>query len=76
MFSMCVDRGCLGTGEIEFCSVCVLIDGALLQRKVSYVLYVYLQRVRSYRGDWVFSVCVLIDGALLQRKVSYVLYVY
>jgi len=41
MLSMCVDRGCVGTGEIESCSVCVLIDGALLQRKVIYVLYVY-----------------------------------
>jgi len=35
MFFMCVDRGCVGTGEIEFCSVCGLTDGALLQRKVS-----------------------------------------
>ena len=51
MFCMCVDRGCVGTGEVEFCSVCVLIDGALLQMKVSYVLYVYRQRVRWYRGD-------------------------
>ena len=41
MFCMCIDRGCVGTGEIEFCSVCVLIDGALLKRKLSYVLYVY-----------------------------------
>jgi len=41
MFCMCVDRGCVGTGEIEFCSEFVLIDVALLQRKVSYVLYVY-----------------------------------
>ena len=40
MFCMCIDRGCVGTEEIEFCSVSVLIDGALLQRKVSYVLYV------------------------------------
>jgi len=41
MFCMCIDRGCVGTEKIEFCSVCVLIDGALLQRKVSYVLYLY-----------------------------------
>jgi len=38
MFYMCINIGCVGTGEIEFCSVCVLIDGALLQRKLSYVL--------------------------------------
>jgi len=41
MFCMCFDRGCVVKGEIGFCSLCVLIDGALLQRKVSYVLYVY-----------------------------------
>ena len=41
MFCMFIDRGCVDTEELEFCSVCVLIDGALLQRKVSYDLYVY-----------------------------------
>ena len=40
MFCISIDRGCVGTEEIVFCSECVLIDGALLQRKVSYVLYV------------------------------------
>jgi len=40
MFCKCVERVCVGTEVIEFCSVCVLMDVALLQRKVSYVLYV------------------------------------
>jgi len=41
MFFMCINRGCVGTGEIVFCYVCVLIVGALLQMKVRYVLYAY-----------------------------------
>jgi len=41
MICMCIDRVCVCTGEIGYCSVCVLIEGALLQRRVSYVLYVY-----------------------------------
>jgi len=32
MLCMCIDSGCVVNGEIEFCSVCVLIDFALLQR--------------------------------------------
>jgi len=31
---MCIDRGCVGTGEIKLCSVCVLTEGALVQEKV------------------------------------------
>jgi len=41
MFCMCTDRGCVGTGESKVCSVCVLTEGALVQGRVSYVLYVY-----------------------------------
>jgi len=36
---------------MELCSVCVLTLGALVQGKVSYVLYVERQRVRWYRGE-------------------------
>jgi len=38
MFSMCIDRGCVGTGESKLCSLCVLTKGALLQRRVVYVV--------------------------------------
>jgi len=41
MFCMCSDRGSVGTGESKVRSVCVLLESALLQRRVSYVLYVY-----------------------------------
>ena len=41
MFCMCIDRGCVGTGESKLCSVSVLAEGALVQGRVSYVLYVY-----------------------------------
>jgi len=50
MYSVCIDRGCVGTGESKLCSVCVSTEGALVQGMVSYVLYVYWQRVRWYRG--------------------------
>jgi len=51
MFCMFTDRGCVGTGESKLCSVCVLTEGALVQGRVRYVLYVYWQRVRWYRGE-------------------------
>jgi len=38
---LCIDRGCVGTGESKLYPVCVLTEGALVQRRVSYVLYVY-----------------------------------
>jgi len=41
MLFMCIDKGCVGTGERKLCSVCVLTEGALLQGRGSYVLYVY-----------------------------------
>jgi len=41
MFCMCIDRGCVGTGESKLCFVCLLTEGALVQWRVSYVLYVY-----------------------------------
>jgi len=34
MFCMCIDRGCVGTGESKLCSVCVLTEGALLHGKI------------------------------------------
>ena len=41
MFCMCIDRECVVTGESKLCSVCVLTEEALVQVRVSYVLYVY-----------------------------------
>jgi len=41
MFFVCFDIGCVGTWESKFCSVCVLTEGALVQGRVSCVLYVY-----------------------------------
>jgi len=41
MFCMCIDRGCVGTGESKLFSVSVLTEGTLVQGRVSYVLYVY-----------------------------------
>jgi len=41
MFFMCIDRGCVGTGESKLFSLCVLTEGALVQGRVSYFLYVY-----------------------------------
>jgi len=38
---MCIDRGCVGTGESKLCSLCVLTEGALVHGRVSYFLYVY-----------------------------------
>jgi len=37
---MCIDRGCIGTGERKLGSVCVLTEGALVHGSVSYNLYV------------------------------------
>jgi len=48
---MCIDRGCVGTGESKLCSVRVLTEGELVQRRVSYFLYVYWERVCCYRGQ-------------------------
>ena len=41
MFSMCIDRVCVGTKESRLFSVCVLTLGALVQARLSDVLYVY-----------------------------------
>jgi len=41
MTCMCIDRRCVVTGENKFCSVCELTEGALVQGKIRYVLYVY-----------------------------------
>ena len=41
MFFMCIDRGSVGTGESKLCSLCVLTECALVQGRVTYVLYVY-----------------------------------
>jgi len=41
MFCMCIVRMSVGTGESKLCSVCVLIESASLQGRVSDVLYVY-----------------------------------
>jgi len=40
MFCMCIDSGCVGTGESKLSSVCVLKEGALVYGRVSYILYV------------------------------------
>jgi len=41
MFCMCIDRGSVGTGESKLSSVCVSTEGALVEGRVSYFLYVY-----------------------------------
>jgi len=41
MFSMCIVRGCVGTGVSKLCSVYVLTEGTLVQGRLSYVLCVY-----------------------------------
>jgi len=41
MICLCIDRGCVGRGESKLYSVCVLTEGALFFRRVSYVLYMY-----------------------------------
>jgi len=41
MFFMCIDRGYVVTVESKLCSLCVLALGALVQWRVSCVLYVY-----------------------------------
>jgi len=41
MFSMCIERVCVVTWESKICSVFVLREGALLQGKLIYVLYVF-----------------------------------
>jgi len=51
MFCMCIDRDGIVTGESTLCSVCVLTEGALVQGRLSYVLYAYCHRVRWYRGE-------------------------
>jgi len=40
VFCMCIDRGCVGTGDSKLCLVRILTEGALLQGIVSCVLYV------------------------------------
>jgi len=39
VFCICIDRGCVGTGESKLCSLCILTEGALLQGRVIYVPY-------------------------------------
>jgi len=41
MFSMCIDKGCVGTGENTLCIVFVLTEDALVQGRESYVVNVY-----------------------------------
>jgi len=41
MFCMCIETGCVGTGESKLCSLCVLTKVAFVQERVSYVLYVF-----------------------------------
>jgi len=41
MFCVCIDRWCLGTGECKLISVCVLTECAMVQERVSCVLYMY-----------------------------------
>jgi len=41
MICMCIDRGYVDTVERKLCPAFQLIEGALLQGRVSYVLYVY-----------------------------------
>jgi len=41
MFCMSIDSGCVATGKSKLCSICILTGGALVQWRVSYVLYVY-----------------------------------
>jgi len=36
----CIDRGCVATEVSKFCTLCVLTEGALIQWRVNYVLYV------------------------------------
>jgi len=39
MFFVCIDRGCVVTGEINLCSLCLLTEGALVQGRVNVLLY-------------------------------------
>jgi len=41
MFCMCIDRGCVGTGESKLCSVYLLTEGVMEQGRVRYSLYLY-----------------------------------
>jgi len=41
MFCMNIARGSVGRGESKLCFVRILTEGALVQGRVSYVLYVY-----------------------------------
>jgi len=41
MCFMCIDRGCVGTGESKVCSFFVLTKGVLVQEKIICVNYVY-----------------------------------
>jgi len=51
MFCMCIVNGCVVTGESKLFSLCVITEGALVQGRVSYVLYEIRQWVRWYRGE-------------------------
>jgi len=41
MSCKCIDRGCDGTGKSMLCPLCDFTEGAVLQGRVNYVLYVY-----------------------------------
>jgi len=41
MLCICIERGCVSTGESKLCSICVLTEGVVVQGRISYVLYLY-----------------------------------
>jgi len=49
-YFICVDRWCVVRGESKLRSFCVLTDGALVQGRVIFFLYVYRQMVCFYMG--------------------------
>ena len=61
---MCIDRRCVGTWESKLCSVCVLTEGAFEQGRVSYVLYMYRQRLRWYRGEYIMNCICIVSGCV------------
>ena len=76
MFCRCIDRGCVDTGESKLCSECVLTVGALVQERVSYVLYCIDRGCVVTGESKLCSVCILTEGALVKGRLSCVLYVY
>ena len=62
---MCNNIGCVGTGESKLCYVFILTEGALVQGRVSCVLY-YIDRGCAVTGESkICSVCVLTLGTLV-----------